>query len=151
MAGRFSGANNIDEYWHNLRQGINSIEFLTDAELEASGVNKGLIRNPNYVRAYSSFDHIESFDADFFGYSPLEAEIIAPQHRIFLESAWTALETATVNLADYLKQNPDIDLADVAYTLQVGRKAFDYRRMVVCQDAEDAIAKLTTYPRNSMF
>ncbi|MEM9274446.1 MAG: SDR family NAD(P)-dependent oxidoreductase [Cyanobacteria bacterium P01_F01_bin.143] len=94
MAGRFPGANNIDEYWHNLQQGINSIQFLTDAELRESGVTEDLIKNPNYIRAYSSFDEIESFAAEFFGYSPLEAEVIDPQHRIFLESAWTALEHA---------------------------------------------------------
>ncbi|MEM8828372.1 MAG: beta-ketoacyl synthase N-terminal-like domain-containing protein [Cyanobacteria bacterium P01_G01_bin.19] len=94
MAGRFPGANNLDEYWHNLQQGVNSIRFLSDEELQASGVSQDLINNPNYVRAHSSFDGIEDFDAEFFGYSPLEAEIIDPQHRIFLESAWTALENA---------------------------------------------------------
>ena len=94
MAGRFPGANNIDEYWHNLQQGINSIKFLTEAELQASGVSQELINNPNYVRAYSSFNDFKLFAAEFFGYSPLEAEIIDPQHRIFLESAWTALENA---------------------------------------------------------
>ena len=94
MAGRFPGAKNIDEYWHNLQQGINSIQFLTDAELKESGVTEDLIKNPNYIRAYSSFNEIESFAAEFFGYSPLEAEVIDPQQRIFLESAWTALEHA---------------------------------------------------------
>ncbi|MEO0836191.1 MAG: type I polyketide synthase, partial [Cyanobacteria bacterium J06642_3] len=94
MAGRFPGANDIYEYWHNLQQGINSIQFLTEDELQESGVSQDLIDNPNYVRAYSSFDGIEDFAADFFGYSPLEAEIIDPQQRIFLESAWTALENA---------------------------------------------------------
>ncbi|MEL6494992.1 MAG: beta-ketoacyl synthase N-terminal-like domain-containing protein [Cyanobacteria bacterium J06623_7] len=94
MAGRFPGANNIDEYWHNLQQGINSIRFLSPAELQASGIEQDLSDNPNYVRAYSSFDGIEEFAAEFFGYSPLEAEVIDPQQRIFLESAWTALENA---------------------------------------------------------
>ncbi|MEO1673597.1 MAG: type I polyketide synthase, partial [Cyanobacteria bacterium J06631_2] len=55
----------------------------------------------------------------------------------------TALETATVNLVNYLKENPDLDLAEVAYTLQVGRKAFDYRRMVVAETIDEAIEKLT--------
>ncbi|MEL6439001.1 MAG: SDR family NAD(P)-dependent oxidoreductase [Cyanobacteria bacterium J06621_8] len=94
MAGRFPGASDIEQYWHNLQQGVNSIRFLSDEELAASGVNQDLRRNPNYVRAYSSFEGIEEFDAEFFGYSPLEAEVIDPQHRIFLESAWTALENA---------------------------------------------------------
>ncbi|HLO50174.1 MAG TPA: SDR family NAD(P)-dependent oxidoreductase, partial [Kamptonema sp.] len=54
----------------------------------------------------------------------------------------SALETATANLAEHLKQHPDLNLADVAYTLQVGRRAFEHRRMVVCEDIEDAIAAL---------
>jgi acyl transferase domain-containing protein len=54
----------------------------------------------------------------------------------------SALETATANLAEYLKQQPDLNLADVAYTLQVGRRAFPHRRTVVCRDVEDAIAAL---------
>ncbi|MEO0835391.1 MAG: type I polyketide synthase, partial [Cyanobacteria bacterium J06642_3] len=94
MAGRFPGAKNIDEYWQNLQQGVNSIQFLSDRELAEAGVSQDLIKNPNYVRAYSSFADIDSFAADFFGYSPLEAEVIDPQQRIFLESAYEALENA---------------------------------------------------------
>ncbi|MEM9509715.1 MAG: SDR family NAD(P)-dependent oxidoreductase, partial [Cyanobacteria bacterium P01_E01_bin.35] len=56
----------------------------------------------------------------------------------------TALETATSNLVNYLRENPEVNLTDVAYTLQVGRKEFDYRRMVVADDVEEAIEKLTT-------
>jgi malonyl CoA-acyl carrier protein transacylase/NAD(P)-dependent dehydrogenase (short-subunit alcohol dehydrogenase family)/acyl carrier protein/SAM-dependent methyltransferase len=54
------------------------------------------------------------------------------------------LDRATVNLASYLQSSPDVNLADVAYTLQVGRKAFECRRFVVCKDAEDATKALTT-------
>ncbi|NET60311.1 MAG: acyltransferase domain-containing protein, partial [Symploca sp. SIO2E6] len=53
----------------------------------------------------------------------------------------SALETATTNLAAYLQQHPEINLADVAYTLQVGRTAFEHRRMLVCQDLDDALKK----------
>lgn len=56
----------------------------------------------------------------------------------------TALETATTNLVNHLKQHPDFNIADVAYTLQIGRKAFNHRRMVVCQDCEDAVTTLET-------
>ncbi|MBW4636667.1 MAG: acyltransferase domain-containing protein [Gloeocapsa sp. UFS-A4-WI-NPMV-4B04] len=54
----------------------------------------------------------------------------------------SALDTATANLVDYLQQQPELNLADVAYTLQVGRHAFDHRRTVVCQDISDAIVAL---------
>ncbi|WP_414529158.1 SDR family NAD(P)-dependent oxidoreductase [Nodularia chucula] len=54
----------------------------------------------------------------------------------------SALETATVNLGNYLKLHPSLDLADVAYTLQVGRAEFNHRRVLVCQDIEDATSAL---------
>ncbi|MEM8780893.1 MAG: type I polyketide synthase, partial [Cyanobacteria bacterium P01_G01_bin.49] len=94
MAGRFPGAKNIDEFWQNLCNGVNSIEFLSQDELLANGVTPDTLKDPNYVNAYSGFEGIESFDADFFGYSPREAEVIDPQHRVFLECAWEALENA---------------------------------------------------------
>jgi amino acid adenylation domain-containing protein/non-ribosomal peptide synthase protein (TIGR01720 family) len=53
-----------------------------------------------------------------------------------------ALERATYNLLDYLKLHNDVNLADVAYTLQVGRKDFNYKRMLVCRDRDDALAAL---------
>lgn len=54
----------------------------------------------------------------------------------------SALDTATANLVTYLQQQPELNLADVAYTLQVGRHAFNHRRTVVCQDIPDAIVAL---------
>ena len=56
----------------------------------------------------------------------------------------SALQSATTNLLEYLKQNPNTNLADVAYTLQVGRRAFCHRRMVVCQSVADAVRVLET-------
>jgi len=52
----------------------------------------------------------------------------------------SALETATDNLATHLKENPELDLADVAFTLHVDGKAFPYRRALVCRNREEAIA-----------
>ncbi|HYX23367.1 MAG TPA: amino acid adenylation domain-containing protein, partial [Thermoanaerobaculia bacterium] len=54
----------------------------------------------------------------------------------------TALETATDNLARHLDEHPEQPLADVAYTLQVGRNAFQHRRALVCHGREDAVAAL---------
>jgi acyl transferase domain-containing protein/acyl carrier protein len=73
--------------------------------------------------------------------------------QLLLLSAKTssALETATVNLVDRLKQHPDLNLADVAYTLQVGRRAFEHRRMVVAQDVEDALNALESVNRQRVF
>ena len=99
MAGRFPQAKNLDEYWQNLQNGIESISFFSDAELQ--NIDKNLLNNPNYVKATAVLEDIESFDASFFGYSPREAEIMDPQSRIFLESAWEALENAGYNTDTY--------------------------------------------------
>lgn len=94
MAGRFPGARNIAEYWDNLKNGKESVHFFSDEELEAAGVDSGLIRNPRYVKAKAVVPDAEWFDSDFFDYSPREAEVIDPQLRIFHECAWEALEHA---------------------------------------------------------
>ena len=62
-----------------------------------------------------------------------------------------ALETATSNLADYLKQNPQTNLADVACTLQLGRKVFDYRRAIICRSLEDASDAIETLDPQRVF
>ena len=54
----------------------------------------------------------------------------------------TALEKATDNLAAYLLANPQANLADVAYTLHMGRRAFEFRRTIICETISDAIAAL---------
>ncbi|NER83044.1 MAG: type I polyketide synthase, partial [Leptolyngbya sp. SIO1D8] len=94
MAGRFPGARNLEEFWQNLRDGVESISFFSDQEVEASGVEPDLLKNPNYVKAGVLLEDKELFDAAFFGYSPRQAEIIDPQQRLFLEYAWNALENA---------------------------------------------------------
>lgn len=53
-----------------------------------------------------------------------------------------ALDTATANLARHLKEHPALELADVAYTLQLGRRTFSHRRLIVCSDVADAVAGL---------
>jgi len=94
MAGRFPGARNVDEYWQNLCDGKESITFFTDDELMAAGVSPQLIADPDYVKAAPILDEPGEFDAGFFGYSPREARTMDPQHRLFLQSAWHALEDA---------------------------------------------------------
>ncbi|MHC5763066.1 beta-ketoacyl synthase N-terminal-like domain-containing protein [Nostoc sp.] len=66
------------------------------------------------------------------------------KYQLLVVSAKTdsALETATTNLVNHLQQHPELDLADVAYTLQVGRHGLSHRRTVVCQDTQDAITAL---------
>jgi acyl transferase domain-containing protein/acyl carrier protein len=101
MAGRFPGAKNLAEFWQNLRDGVESVSFFSDEELEASGIEPSLLRDPNYVRAKAVLADVELFDPSFFGINPREAEIIDPQHRIFLECASEALESAGYNSETY--------------------------------------------------
>jgi amino acid adenylation domain-containing protein/non-ribosomal peptide synthase protein (TIGR01720 family) len=101
MAGRFPGAKNVAEFWRNLRDGVESISFFTDEELYASGLDGAMLSHPNYVRAAGVLDDIELFAAPFFGINPREAEVLDPQHRLFLECAWEALEDAGYNAETY--------------------------------------------------
>ncbi len=92
LSARLPGASDVEQFWNNLCHGVESVTVFSDDELLAAGVAPELIRNPNYVKAGVMLDGIEWFDARFFGYTPREAELIDPQHRIFLECAWEALE-----------------------------------------------------------
>ncbi len=101
MAGRFPGAADLETFWRNLSAGVESISRLTDQELAAAGVGPELRDDPRYVKAASILEGVELFDAEFFGYTPREAEIMDPQQRLFLECAWTALEHAGYNPQAY--------------------------------------------------
>ncbi len=92
MAGRFPGAPDIETFWTNLRDGVESIRRLSEEELLAAGVTRAQLADPNYVPAAPLLDDIDKFDASFFGFSPREASVMDPAHRIFLELAWAAVE-----------------------------------------------------------
>ncbi|HEX8852343.1 MAG TPA: polyketide synthase, partial [Pyrinomonadaceae bacterium] len=94
MAGRFPGARNVEEFWRNLVGGVESVSFFSDEELLRAGVDETLLGESHYVKAGAVIEEIEYFDAAFFGLTPREAEMMDPQHRLFLEQAWAALETA---------------------------------------------------------
>lgn len=94
LSGRFPGSTNPDEFWRNLRDGIESVVRYSDDELRAAGVDKASLRNRNYVKSGAPLEAMEYFDAGFFGFSPRDAAIMDPQHRHFLEVAWEALESA---------------------------------------------------------
>ncbi|MDW6065490.1 polyketide synthase [Streptomyces sp. FXJ1.4098] len=94
MAGRFPGARNLTEFWANLRDGVESIVPLSDEELLSAGVAPDVFNRPEYVRAAPRFEGMDLFDAEFFGYSAHEARVMDPQHRLFLETVWEALEHA---------------------------------------------------------
>jgi phthiocerol/phenolphthiocerol synthesis type-I polyketide synthase E len=92
LAGRFPGADGVDALWRNLCEGRESVARFTDEELLANGTDPALLRDPAFVRARAVLEGVELFDDGFFGFTPRDAEITDPQHRLFLECAWQALE-----------------------------------------------------------
>jgi acyl transferase domain-containing protein len=101
MSGRFPGAENIDEFWNNLKQGVESISFFSDQELKESGISSEVVETPGYVKVKGSLENIEDFDAAFFDYTVKEAEIMDPQLRLLHESCWMALENAGYDPLSY--------------------------------------------------
>ena len=93
MAGRYPKAKNIKEFWNNLVDGVEAISFFSNEELEY--LPKGNLNSElKFVRARGVLENADKFDAEFFGYNPREAALMDPQHRVFLECAWEALEDA---------------------------------------------------------
>jgi acyl transferase domain-containing protein len=92
MSGRFPGADDIQQFWRNLLAGVESLTVLTDKEL--SVVPAAVRRSPRFVPVSRTFSNYDQFDAAFFGVNPREAAVMDPQHRLFLECSWSALEHA---------------------------------------------------------
>lgn len=82
MAARLPGADSVDEFWRNQRDGVESI-----TRFDTAGT-------PDLVGAAGILSHADEFDAAFFGFTPREAEVLDPQHRVLLECAWAAFEDA---------------------------------------------------------
>jgi amino acid adenylation domain-containing protein len=97
MQCRVPGAENVNQFWSNLVAGTESISFSSPEELRAAGVEEWMIRDPHFVPAWALLEGTQLFDAAFFGFSPREAELMDPQQRIFMETAWHALESAGYN------------------------------------------------------
>ncbi len=93
MSGRFPGANTIEELWNVLINGRDTIRTFTDEELDTS-IPLSIRNDRNYIKARGIIEKAEEFDASFFGINPKLAELMDPQHRVFLEVSWELLERA---------------------------------------------------------
>ena len=94
LAGRFPGARDLEEFQRNISAGVEIMETMSEADMDAVGLPKDLRANANFVPKFTTLENADLFAAEFFGMSPREAQTIDPQQRIFLECAWEALENA---------------------------------------------------------
>lgn len=94
MAARFPGAETVDALWENLCQGVCSIAPVSEEELKARGIPEAVLKRSDYVRMGAHLNDVDLFDPDFWNLSRREATLMDPQHRLFLECCWKALESA---------------------------------------------------------
>lgn len=92
ISGRFPGSGTVDEFWENLKNGVELISVFPDSQTQELAVKSNGSKQP--IKAGAVLEDVEKFDASFFGFNPREAEVMDPQHRLFLECAWEALENA---------------------------------------------------------
>lgn len=93
MSGRFPGAASVEELWRNLLAKKNGISRWSVDELDPS-IPAALRDDPDYVKARGVIADADKFDHGFFGVNPRLADLMDPQQRVFLETAWAALEDA---------------------------------------------------------
>jgi amino acid adenylation domain-containing protein len=101
MACRFPGAADLDKFWRNLQEGVESIHFFSNRELAEAGIATDIYTRPDYIKAKGNLENIEYFDASFFGYPPAEATIMNPQMRLLHENVWHAFEHAGIVPSSY--------------------------------------------------
>jgi len=95
MAARLPGTGeDLDAFWRMVVSGGHAAARFGEEELRAAGVPSGMRDTAGYVPVRAALDDVAGFDRKLFGYSPLEASLLDPQHRILLECAWRALEDA---------------------------------------------------------
>lgn len=150
MAGRFPDADNVDELWDNLlhkRQSITNFEkdeSINALNAEADG------KYNQYVGARAIINDVDKFDYNFFGISKLEAELMDPQQRIFIETVWNALEDAgCINMLDEAKigvfASQGISTYLVNVLLENDKIKQDYNNVAVINNSPDALATRVSY------
>lgn len=94
VACRFPGADTAEQFWENVCNGVCSIRELSEEELQAKGIPPEVYNDEDYRKIGALLDDVEQFEPTFWGLSKKEAAIMDPQHRLFLECCWHALEHA---------------------------------------------------------
>ena len=94
IAGRYPKSSDLTGFWDNLVHGRNCLEGITDDELIELGIPESIYKRPDFIRSGTRLSDMDCFDARFFGFTPKEAQMMDPQCRIFLETAYHSLENA---------------------------------------------------------
>jgi acyl transferase domain-containing protein/thioesterase domain-containing protein/nucleoside-diphosphate-sugar epimerase/acyl carrier protein len=94
MSGRFPGAADADELWDRVERGDDCLTDLSEGDLLAAGIERNVLDDDHYVRRAGVIADVERFDPAFFGIGARDAALMDPQHRLLMECAWEALETA---------------------------------------------------------
>lgn len=153
LAGRFPDADNVDELWWNLMSKRQSIAHFSEDE-EANALNAEADGKINkYVGARAVISDVDKFDYQFFGISKLEAELMDPQQRIFIETVWNALEDAgCINVLEEKKVGVFASQGISTYLINILLKndkiKEDYNNVAVVNNSPDALATRISYLLN---
>ncbi|WP_370749217.1 SDR family NAD(P)-dependent oxidoreductase [Eubacterium sp.] len=153
MAGRFPDASSIDELWNNLLDGKRSISHFEKDEFENVLLAEPDGKHNKYVGARGILQDIDKFDFGFFGISKLEAQLMDPQQRLFIESVWNALEDAgCINMLDKARIGVFASQGISTYLLNVLLKSNkikgDYNNVAVLNNSPDSLATRVSYLLN---
>ena len=94
LAGRFPSGDTINDFWKSLETGLELVSAFVDTQKPSLDDDTNSSPQPKIARVGAVLNDVDQFDAAFFGFNPREAEAMDPQHRLFLECAWEALEDA---------------------------------------------------------
>lgn len=94
MSVNVPGSDNLGDFWKNLMAEKESIYFYTDDELREIGISEELINKKNYIKGKGRINHLDTFDSEFFEFSPSEVAKMSPQLKILYRGAWEAFEDA---------------------------------------------------------
>ena len=137
LNGRYPQAENLDQFWENLKSNTISITEIPRDRWnyrDFYDTEKGR-ENKIYCKRGGFLTDIDKFDPIFFGITPLEAKTMNPEERIMLEVVWATLEDA-----GYLRQTLNKQKVGV----YLGANAFGYPLTKINGNTNTAI-DLTTY------
>ena len=95
MAGRYPGAADLEEFWANLREGVDSVVEIPRDRWDHHRYDHVRSASGRPLSSWGGFvDDVAAFDAGFFRVSAAEAAVLDPQERLFLQVCWAAIEDA---------------------------------------------------------